>query len=194
MRKIILCSLAAAAFAAPLAAPADFGGSLAFVRSSWGAEPPAIEQQATAAANTVTKPTVLDLGKKGKFRVTNATLNGQPAVRLTRITKRAHASAAYLHVSNALTYCQAWNDQSARDNIRYVQAANGWPAYTIGLRYVQYTRYSNTQLQTWVEWFENSPSVPRLAIHYACLMQGDDSNIIMQSVAGTSVYWSYYNG
>lgn len=152
---------------------------------------PSIDQAARPASNTVTKPTVIDLGRLGRYRVTGTTLNGQPAVRADKVTTRATAAAPYLHLANADGLCRAWNDASAVGNIHYVQAANGWPAYGVADYDMLYERYSNTQLRTWHEWHEWAPSYPLLAIHYACLVGGSDEAMVMQSISSTSVYWRY---
>jgi hypothetical protein len=167
-------------------------GIFGFAAAPALAAPPVIKGLASPAVNHVNKPTVINMGKLGKYRVTNTTLHGQPALRFTKITKLAHASGPYLHAENAWYFCHDWNNQSANDNIHYVEAVYSWPWYSIGRKIDHWTRYSNTWINMWINWFENSPSDPRLAIQYGCAMSGDDSNIVMQSVGGTAVFWWYY--
>jgi hypothetical protein len=178
VRKSILAVVACLSFGAAMASPAL-------------AEQPTITQAASPAVNHVDKPTVIDLGKFGKYRVTNTTLNGQPALRATKITTKAHAAAPYLHLANADWLCYAWNNQSASDNIHYVQDANGWPRYDIANTLWDWQRYSNTYLHVGHEWHEWAPSYPLLAIQYGCAVSGSDEAMTMVAVGGTSVYWRY---
>lgn len=103
------------------------------------------------------------------------------------------SAEAYIHIDAAQNYCRAWNNQSAVDNIRYVEATLGRTPFPIGNAYYPGERYGNNDVRVTIQWHETANySANNLAIDYACRIQGtDDAHMYPVGIAGSAVYWIY---
>jgi hypothetical protein len=137
-----------------------------------------------ATTPTVASPKVVTLKGFGKYRLTN----GRHGLVATRLGAKATASAAYLHQANANQFCTAWNNQSAYEQIRYVEMTMYRAPMYLATSWGGFTRYSNTNVVTGIYWYEQADH--SLAIYYQCQITGDDSSMNMYSVMGSSVYWA----
>lgn len=212
--RTVLVFLAAATAAFAAAPPVDLPGwaaaliaALAAGFAGLGILPPAWVQSGTHTAVKRNRPTrAQELGQtdvKRKHELPTKLPSGHIKAVRARLAAALIAVAAvfgvlnvtsaqaYIHEANAREYCRAWNNQSATDNIRYVEDSMVRPHWTITNVYFASTRYGNNDLTVyprWHEWLEVWQG--RLAIDYACRVGGsDDAHMYMQSIGGSAVFW-----
>lgn len=211
--RTVLVFLAAATAAFAAAPPVDLPGwaaaliaALAAGFAGLGILPPSWVQSGTHTAvkrNRPTRAQELDGNVKRRHELPKMPSNHIKAVRarlaaailavavVAGVLSFASPAQAYIHEDAARSYCISWNNQAAVDNIRYVEDSMVRPHWNIWTASYPTVRYGNNDVRVttqWHEWLEAWQG--RLAIDYACRVQGtDDAHMTITAIAGSAVYW-----